>query len=79
MKSIRSIHRLSAGLVLASVIGGPSNVDYAYAEGSATALEEIVVTARKREESLQDIPIAISAVTAARPPSDPRRSLPQPG
>jgi iron complex outermembrane receptor protein len=64
MKSIRSFHRLSAGLVLASVIGGPSNVDYAYAEGSATALEEIVVTARKREESLQDIPIAISAVTA---------------
>jgi iron complex outermembrane receptor protein len=28
------------------------------------ALEEIVVTARKREESLQDIPIAIAAVTA---------------
>ncbi|MEM7283070.1 MAG: TonB-dependent receptor plug domain-containing protein, partial [Pseudomonadota bacterium] len=28
------------------------------------ALEEIIVTARKREESLQDIPIAITAVSA---------------
>src|SRR5690349_3266218 len=32
---------------------------------SAGALEEVVVTARKREESLQDTPIAISAFSAA--------------
>jgi iron complex outermembrane receptor protein len=31
----------------------------------ASALEEVVVTARKREESLQDTPIAISAFSAA--------------
>jgi iron complex outermembrane receptor protein len=36
----------------------------AHAQGGASALEEIVVTARKREESLQEIPIAISAFTA---------------
>lgn len=30
---------------------------------SSLALEEVVVTAQKREESLQDVPIAISAVT----------------
>ena len=30
---------------------------------SATTLEEVVVTAQKREQNLQDIPIAISAVT----------------
>ena len=30
-----------------------------------TALEEIVVTAQKREESLQDTPVAVSAFTAA--------------
>ena len=30
-----------------------------------TALEEILVTARKREESLQDTPIAVTAITAA--------------
>lgn len=31
---------------------------------SSMALEEIVVTARKREESIQDIPVAVTAVTA---------------
>jgi iron complex outermembrane receptor protein len=31
---------------------------------SGLSLEEVVVTARKREESLQDVPVAISAVTA---------------
>ena len=29
-----------------------------------TALEEIVVTARKREESIQDIPVAVTAFTS---------------
>ena len=32
---------------------------------SATALEEVVVTARKRAERLQDVPIAVSAFTEA--------------
>lgn len=31
--------------------------------GASAVLEEIVVTARKREESIQDVPIAVSAVT----------------
>lgn len=31
---------------------------------NAAALEEVVVTAQKREQSLQDIPISVSAVTA---------------
>ncbi|HEY8539199.1 MAG TPA: TonB-dependent receptor [Steroidobacteraceae bacterium] len=34
------------------------------AEGPSAGLEEIVVTARRREESLQETPIAISAFTA---------------
>lgn len=32
-------------------------------EGSALALEEVVVTAQKRSESVQDVPIAINALT----------------
>ena len=34
------------------------------AEQAINSLEEIVVTARKREESLQDIPVSVSAFTA---------------
>ena len=46
-------------------------IDAAHAQEAAGAgadvgLQEVVVTARKREESLQDIPIAISAISADR-------------
>lgn len=34
-------------------------------EAGVTALEEVVVTARKRTENLQDVPIAVSAFSAA--------------
>ena len=56
--------RLGACLVATSVAGAAGLAMPAHAQGGASALEEIVVTARKREESLQDIPIAISAFTA---------------
>src|SRR3954463_6277539 len=32
-------------------------------ESSAAALEEVVVTANKREESLQEVPLAVSAIS----------------
>lgn len=37
---------------------------YAPTAHAATALEEVVVTARKREESVQEVPIAVSAFSA---------------
>ena len=46
-------------LAAAALLGGETAV----AQGAA--LEEIVVTAQKREESLQDTPIAVTAYTAA--------------
>jgi hypothetical protein len=58
----------SLALLLASgatALSGPT----AFAQGGASAgptLEEIVVTARKREESLQDIPVAVTAISAGR-------------
>jgi iron complex outermembrane receptor protein len=51
---------LSASAVACAAVMG---MDYAAAQTSDNALEEIVVTARFREESLQQIPLAITAIT----------------
>ncbi|MBS0417743.1 MAG: TonB-dependent receptor [Proteobacteria bacterium] len=50
------------GLVL--VAAGPM-LAHASDENAGDALEEIVVTATKRAESLQDVPVAVSAISAA--------------
>jgi iron complex outermembrane recepter protein len=57
----------AAVLPTSFVIGllSPLSVTSAGEAEGAGALEEVVVTARKREESLQDTPIAISAFSAA--------------
>ena len=46
--------------VVAILIGIPSP------EGAAQVLEEIVVTAQKREQSLQEVPISVSALSGER-------------
>jgi iron complex outermembrane receptor protein len=59
-----------AGAALAAagvVAAGPARADVSDSSsettGSSIALEEIIVTARKREENLQEVPISISAFT----------------
>jgi len=61
---VRSIHRLllSTGLMLA--MAAPVAAQTAPAESGIATLEEIVVTARRRSEALQDTPVAVSAFTA---------------
>ncbi|MCC7198077.1 MAG: TonB-dependent receptor, partial [Gammaproteobacteria bacterium] len=49
-------------LAAAASVGAPAAV--AQTEPAATGLEEIVVTARKREEVLMEVPVAISVLTA---------------
>lgn len=49
-------HRLAIAIALASPIS--ANIF------AATALEEVIVTAQKREQNLQDVPIAITAFNA---------------
>ncbi|MEX0297961.1 MAG: TonB-dependent receptor, partial [Kordiimonas sp.] len=55
-----------APIALATLLGSTSNLVYAQQDTSAdasTLLEEIIITARKRSENLQETPIAISAFT----------------
>ena len=52
-------------LVLAAALGRPSAVAQEGAGGNAI-VEEVIVTARKLEESLQETPVAVTAVTAAQ-------------
>ena len=52
---------LSGAAFAMSVVAPP---EYSIATAQQVSLEEIVVTARRRSESLQDIPLAISAFTA---------------
>lgn len=61
--------RATALLLSMSVAGFSAHPAVAQTGNSAgqggLALEEIVVTARKREESLQDVPLAVTAITSA--------------
>jgi len=52
----------SAALALASI--APGNSLGQAAGGSDVRMDEIVVTARKREENLQDVPLAVTAISA---------------
>jgi iron complex outermembrane receptor protein len=57
----RLISRAVAAVVLGSTLSVPQ-----FASAQEGVLEEIVVTARKRAESLQDVPIAVTAFTASQ-------------
>jgi iron complex outermembrane recepter protein len=64
MSNAISRHRCSAVMVpavIALLVSGESAMAQDAAE-SRVGLEEIVVTARKREENLQEVPIAITAI-----------------
>lgn len=62
----RQLILLSAAALLPLTVA-PLGAAHAQATaGSDIALEEIVVTARKTEERLQDAPLAVSVVTSQR-------------
>ena len=59
MRNLGSIG-LAAGFAIGAIAGAASLPVIA----ESAAIEEVVVTARKQEESVQDVPIAITALTA---------------
>ncbi|MBB6521130.1 TonB-dependent receptor [Pseudoteredinibacter isoporae] len=56
--------RIGAFALLALIGGGQNAIAQAVSEENSLALEEIVVTARMRAESLQDVPISETAFSA---------------
>ncbi len=66
---MRTLHVTTVGAAVAAAIATFSIATPARAQQAAAAaavpLDEITVTARRREESLQDVPVAVSAFSAA--------------
>jgi iron complex outermembrane recepter protein len=57
----------SASAIALSALAAPALAQTApAADDSANMVEELVVTAEKREQSLQDVPVAVSAYTSAK-------------
>ena len=59
------INKRFAGLLLAGAASLTAAGAYAQ-QGEGAVLEEIVVTAQKRQESLQDVPVSVAVVSGDR-------------
>jgi iron complex outermembrane recepter protein len=64
MSKVRSSLCAAASIVALAVSGAADAQQMEPAETQATELDAIVVTARRREESLIDVPVAVSAISA---------------
>jgi outer membrane receptor protein involved in Fe transport len=64
-QAVRTRTTILAGVAFAALASAAAPVSAQQASGDqeASTVEDIVVTARRREESLQDVPIAVSAFT----------------
>ena len=51
-------------LALTAFLASLFSLSPVYAQDTMATLEEIVVTARKREENLQEVPVSISVISA---------------
>lgn len=58
-------NNLSRAVAFTTALAGGAVASVSVAEEGAISLEEIVVTAQKREQNLQDVPVAVTAFDAA--------------
>lgn len=61
----RCLVLFSAPLALIAGLPAAAQGDDAQAQGESSAIEEVMITARKREESLQTVPLAVTAYGTA--------------
>ncbi len=67
MQHRQNFNRINVSTLVLAIAGGAGAAMPAAAQGDrATGLEEVVVTAQRREASLQDTPIAITAFTSGK-------------
>ena len=58
---MRSIKRNPISLAIAATLIASAQTPVTWAQDDGLALEEVIVTARKREENLQDVPLSVTA------------------
>lgn len=58
------LSKLAIAVAAASGLGAAPSLHAQEASASAPALEEVIVTARKRESNIQDTPVSIQAFTS---------------
>ncbi len=61
--TIRLSRRLLGGAIAALLAGGAVGARAQDAGGGIVGIEEVVVTAQKRAENLQSVPVSVSALT----------------
>jgi outer membrane receptor protein involved in Fe transport len=59
-----NIVSVTVASIIASTASAQQAADATSAQATEVVLEEVIVTARKREESLQDVPLTVTAITA---------------
>jgi len=64
MKRIYATGSSFAALLLAGGLASPAAAQQQATDVQAVTLEEVIVTAQRREQSLQDVPVAITAFSA---------------
>ena len=68
IEGIKTPKRMISKIIAASLLGGALYSPVSFAQlSTSVVLEEIIVTARKRQESLQDVPIAITCLLYTSP------------
>lgn len=55
-----------AGVIGAAMLGTTSLVSFTSTAVAQSSIDEVIVTARKRSESIQDVPVAVSALSPAQ-------------